>query len=407
MTRSRERDSDLARDTMDASGRPATAVPASAFFDRTMLAMHTLKISSVSARAFTIPTESQLADGAGNSSATTIIVVNLRAGNVDGLGYTYGDAAAASVVNRVLAPVLEGGNAMDTAAQFRVMQGALRATGRSGIASAALSAVDIALWDAKAKALKTPLAMLLGRAREAAPIYGCAGYTICDDRVLAKQMALLVRRDGCTAVKMKVGAQPERDPARVGIARAAIGDGVALMVDASGAYTVKQAICHARIFGSEYHVRWFEDPVHPDDLDGMRRLRDHVPAPMEVAAGDYACDVDAARRLLEAGAVDVLQANATRCGGVTGFMRIAALCEAFHVDLSTHCAPSVHAHLGAAAGNLRHCEWPQEQVRIEQLLFDGAPVARGGLVALDGGRPGLGLVLKRQDVGRYAAAEAA
>jgi L-alanine-DL-glutamate epimerase-like enolase superfamily enzyme len=106
--------------------------------------------------------------------------------------------------------------------------------------------------------------------------------------------------------------------------------------------------------------------------------------------------------MLEAGAVDVQQADATRCGGFTGFLQIAALCDAFHVDLSGHCAPALHLHAACAAPRMRHLEWFHDHVRIERMLFDGAPQPRNGEIAPDLTRSGNGLVFKREDAARYA-----
>jgi L-alanine-DL-glutamate epimerase-like enolase superfamily enzyme len=125
---------------------------------------------------------------------------------------------------------------------------------------------------------------------------------------------------------------------------------------------------------------------------------------MEIAAGEYGLDAWYFRRMLEAGAVDVLQADATRCGGITGFMQAAALCLGFQVDLSAHCAPSLHAHPCCAALPVRHLEYFHDHVRIEHLLFDGAPTPVGGVLSPDLSRPGLGLDLKRADAWRYAVA---
>jgi L-alanine-DL-glutamate epimerase-like enolase superfamily enzyme len=105
--------------------------------------------------------------------------------------------------------------------------------------------------------------------------------------------------------------------------------------------------------------------------------------------------------MLEAGAVDVLQADATRCGGITGFLRAAALCDAFQVPLSSHCAPSVHLPVACAAPRLRHMEWFHDHVRIERMLFDGAPTLRGGHIAPDLSRPGHGLAFRHADAERF------
>ena len=307
----------------------------------------------------------------------------------------------AGLIVATLAAVAEGRDAMDPQGAWRAMQGAVRNLGRAGLAAAAISAVDAALWDLKAKLLDRPLAALLGRFRTSVPIYGSGGFTSYDDRRFADQLAGRVERDGCRWVKMKIGADAGRDPARVAAAKTAIGSAT-LFVDANGADGVKQALHLARVFAAEHDVRWFEEPVSSDDLAELRRVRDLAPPPLEVAAGEYGYELDYFRRMLAAGAVDVLQADATRCGGVTGFLQAAALFEAFHVDLSAHCAPALHRHLGCAAPRFRHVEWFHDHVRIERMLFDGAPVPRDGDIAPDPTAPGFGLTLKLRESERFA-----
>ncbi len=352
------------------------------------------------ARAYTIPTDAPEADGTAAWTSTTLVVVHVEAGGEQGLGYSYADRSVATLINGTLAGVIEGVDAMDPPRASRAMQNAVRNLGRDGLAACAISAVDTALWDLKAKLLGLPLASLLGRFRDAVAIYGSGGFTSYDDNRLAEQLAGWVERDGCRWVKMKIGSEPERDPARVAAAKAAIGS-ASLFVDANGACSVKQALHLARLF-AEQDVAWFEEPVSSDDLPGLRRVRDHVPSPMEVAAGEYGYQPDYFRRMLEAQAVDVLQADATRCGGVTGFLLAAALSDAFHIDLSAHCAPALHRHLGCAAPRFRHCEWFHDHVRIERMLFDGAPQPKAGAITPQDDAPGLGLAFKQQDAERFA-----
>ncbi|HEV2673353.1 MAG TPA: enolase C-terminal domain-like protein [Aliidongia sp.] len=360
------------------------------------------KIEHLSARTYTIPTDLPEADGTAAWTSTTLVVVQVRAAGKTGLGYSYTHASAAVLIATTLAQAVLGRDAMDPQAAWSAMQAAVRNLGRDGLAATAISAVDTALWDLKAVLVDQPLATLLGRYREAVPIYGSGGFTSYDDRELARQLAGWVEREGCHWVKMKIGTHPEQDPARVAAAKSAIGS-AGLFVDANGAFGPKQAQHFARLF-MEQDVLWFEEPVSSDDLAGLRLVREHSPAPMEIAAGEYGYSPDYFRRMLEAGAVDVLQADATRCGGVTGFLQAATLAAAFHTDLSAHCAPALHSHLGCATPRFRHVEWFHDHARIERMLFDGAPLPRDGTIAPDRSRPGLGLTFKTQDAERFAVA---
>jgi L-alanine-DL-glutamate epimerase-like enolase superfamily enzyme len=357
-------------------------------------------ISHVAAQAYTVPTDGPEADGTFDWEATTLIVTHIAAADRLGIGYTYSDATNAALIEQTLAPVIVGLDAFDTSTALAAMRRRVRNLGRSGLAATAISAIDTALWDLKAKLLDLPLATLLGCVRSAVPAYGSGGFTNYDERRLCDQLAGWVETSGCLWVKMKVGSEPDRDPVRVKAARSAIGE-AALFVDANGAFSRKHAQAFAQ-FCVDQGVRWFEEPVSGDDLVGLRLLRDTMPAPIEVAAGEYAWHLDDIRAMLEAGAVDVQQADATRCGGVSGFLAAATLCEAYHIDLSAHCAPSLHAHVACAAPGLRHLEYFHDHVRIEAMLFDGAARAERGVVAPDLTRPGLGLDLKRADAERFA-----
>ena len=358
-------------------------------------------VSSVTAASYTIPTDSPEADGSFAWTSTTLIVVEVEAGGQTGLGYTYSSGSIVPLIQGKLGKVLHGLDAMDTMSAWQSMTQAVRNMGRQGLAATAISALDSALWDVKAKLVQLPLAGLLGRARESVPIYGSGGFTTYTDGQLREQLSGWVDRDGCASVKMKVGAHPEQDPHRVSVAKEAIGDRATLFVDANGALTPRQALGLANVFARDDDVRWFEEPVSSDDLAGLHTIRSRMPETMELAAGEYGYDADYFRRMLDAGAVDVQQADATRCGGVTGFMLAAALCEAHHVDLSAHCAPALHLHLCCAAPRFRNLEWFHDHVRIEHMLFDGAPIPVGGAIRPDLNRPGLGLAFKRQDAEKF------
>ena len=201
---------------------------------------------------------------------------------------------------------------------------------------------------------------------------------------------------------MKVGRRPADDPERVAAVRDAIGPAADLMVNANGAFTRKQALALADDFARS-GVVWFEEPVSSDDREGLRLVRDRAPAGMNVAAGEYGFTLDDVRLLIGAGAVDVLQADATRCMGITGFLAADALCQAHHLPLSAHCAPAIHLHVAAAARSLLHIESFRDHERIEQMIFEGLPESRDGALHWDRSRPGHGLRLRRAEARRLAA----
>ncbi len=358
------------------------------------------KIEETTATSFTIPTDAPEADGTFAWDSTTLIVVEMKCEGAAGVGYTYSHKTAAPLARELMEKHVEGQSPFDTNALFSTMRKAQRNYGRDGIAATALSAIDIALWDLKAKLLGKPLCWVLGQMREGAPVYGSGGFTTYSDEQLRGQLGGWVS-EGIPRVKMKIGTHPEDDLRRVKVARETIGDGTELFVDANGAYSRKQALEYARRFAAEYSVTWFEEPVSSDDLAGLRLLRDHAPAGMDIAAGEYGWTAMYLRNMIEAEAVDVIQADATRCGGVTGFMDAVAIADAHPLPLSTHCGPSVHLHLACAARPLRHVEYFHDHVRIESMLFDGFRAATGGVMYPDLSRPGMGLEFKRADAERY------
>ena len=363
-------------------------------------AAQAVPVERLDVAAYTIPTDAPESDGTLAWDSTTMVLVIAHAGGCTGLGYTYAGTAAATVVQTALGPVVRGADALTPPATWSAMHRAVRNLGRPGVVAQALSAVDIALWDLQARLLEVPLSVALGAVHDATPIYGSGGFTSYHDDALACQLAGWVQQ-GIPRVKMKVGRDPDADLRRVRAARSAIGERPELFVDANGAYRRKDALRRAQRF-AEHDVSWLEEPVSSDDLEGLRLLRDRGPAGMDVAAGEYGYDLPYFHRMLDAGAVDCLQADVTRALGVTGVLRVAALCDARGLDLSLHCAPQVSAHAGTAIWHLRHLEYFHDHVRIERTAFDGVlePVA-GGVLRPDRSRPGLGLEVRRADLERY------
>ncbi len=357
-------------------------------------------IQRIGVSVFEIPTDEPESDGTLEWNSTTLVVVHATAGTVSGLGYTYTHSAAGQLIKTTLADIVVGQDVMSVAASHTAMVRAVRNVGRPGVCSTAIAAVDIALWDLKARVLDVPLVSLLGSVREAVPIYGSGGFTSYTLERLRDQLGAWAQ-SGIRAVKMKIGRDAAADRQRVHAAREAIGPGTELFVDANGAYDRTLALSQAARF-AEDEVGWFEEPVPSDDLEGLRLLRDRAPAGMEIAAGEYGYQTLYFRRMLEAGAVDVLQADATRCAGITGFLEAGVLCNAWGLPLSAHTAPSVHAHVCCAVERVRHLEYFHDHVRIERLLFDGVLEPSDGALRPDLSRPGLGIALKVADASPYA-----
>ena len=348
--------------------------------------------------AYTIPTDAPEADGTYEWSDTTLVLVQSEAGGRTGIGYTYASPAAAALIVDNLGKHVLGGDAFSPRANWDAMFRAARNNGRRGLVSMAISAVDCALWDLKARLLGLSLVDLLGAVRAAIPVYGSGGFTSYNDQQLRDQLSDWVA-SGIEAVKMKIGTHPECDAHRVRVARGAIGQ-AALFVDANGAYDRKQAVEMSHVF-AEYGVRWFEEPVSSDDLDGLRLVRDRAPAEIEIAAGEYGYDQPYFRRMMEAEAVDVVQADATRCGGVTGFLKAAEEIDSFGLPLSAHTSPSLHGHLCCVTPRARNVEYFHDHVRIESMLLDGALTAQTGLLKPDRAAPGLGLSFKHRDAEKF------
>ncbi len=361
----------------------------------------TIPIRDLRVEIFTVPTQTPESDGTLSWNKTTLVLVSITAGGKTGMGYTYADSSVATLINGTLAEKLRGEDALAIPRLWELQVSAIRNLGRPGICSMAISAVDIALWDLKARLLEVSLVDLWGAVRDSVEAYGSGGFTSYSLAQLEEQLGGWAAQ-GLPAVKMKVGTHPQQDPERVRAARHAIGPGVALFVDANGAYSRKQALGMAERFAAE-GVCWFEEPVSSDDLDGLHLLRDRVPAPMEVAAGEYGYDQVYFQRMLQARAVDVLQADATRCAGFTGFFQANALCAAWELPLSAHTSPTLHGHIGCAAHRLRNVEYFHDHARIEHMFFEGALTPERGRLHPDRSRPGLGLELKRRDARRFAA----
>lgn len=353
--------------------------------------------SKLRVSAFDVPTSSRESDGTLAWDRTVLVTVEITTGSVVGFGYSYADVSSARFVIEHLARIALEADPTAVGAAFAAMEVAVRNLGREGVAATAIAAVDMALWDRKAKMLGRSFVELVGRRRTDVAAYASGGFTSYSLGELHRRFQSL-KSAGFSRFKMKIG-RGDSTIERVRAAREAVGPQSELFVDANGAFDRKEALAVASEL-APLGVSWLEEPVSSDDLEGLRFMRDRAPATMSIAAGEYGYTTRYFDRMLGAGAVDVLQADATRCG-VSGFLQVAALCDAKNTRLSAHCAPTVHAHLGCVTPRTEHVEYFHDHVRIEEMVFQGAVSAVDGKLTPDPLALGFGVTLKRSAADSY------
>jgi len=358
-----------------------------------------IPVTALGVSAYTIPTQTPEADRTIEWNSTTLILVEIAAADKTGIGYTYANEATAVVIHKVLKEIIVNANALDIPLLNAKMMATIRNDGQTGIAMMAVSAVDNALWDLKAKMFGVPLCNLLGKAKESMLIYGSGGFTSYNKKQLQQQLTGWIN-EGIQYVKIKIGTDPAKDVERAKEARDAIGKDASLFVDANGAYTVKQAIEKSYQF-KEYNISWFEEPVTSDNLEGLQFIREHVQSEVNIAAGEYGYNLPYFYHMLKANAVDVLQADATRCGGISNFIKAGHLAAAYQIPFSSHCAPALHLHAALCLDNFYIAEYFYDHARIEGMLFDGVMQAKNGMIYPDLSRPGIGIEFKQADASKY------
>lgn len=356
-----------------------------------------ISIEKLQVSAFKIPTDFPGGDGTFYWKSTTLVLVEIWAAGKIGVGYTYANEAAATIIKNTLKDIVLGKNVMDIPCLNKEMMRHIRNDGTCGIAMMAISAVDNALWDLKAKILDLPLFKLLGKANEKMLVYGSGGFTTYSKDQLQREIGHWLEQ-GIHHVKIKVGYHPKEDLERVKQAREAAGKDTGLFIDANGAYTAKQAIENAKQY-EPYEVVWLEEPLSSDNLEGLHFVKEHTRP--NIAAGEYGYNLPYFKQLLNAGAVDILQADATRCGGITGFLKVGHLAEAYDIPFSSHCAPALHLHAALALPSFYLAEYFHDHVRIESMLFNGVVPVKDGYLQPAIDCAGLGLEFKHRDAEKY------
>lgn len=361
------------------------------------------RIESVQTRAYTVPTDQPEADGTLDWSETSVVVALVSAGGLTGTGWTYGSPVCQKLIDGKLAGVVDGSDPMAVGATNEALIRQCRNLGRPGIGADAVSALDVALWDLKARLLGVSVSRLMGRHRDRVPVYGSGGFTTYDDAATEQQVEHWVGDLGVGACKIKIGEswgqRVQRDLSRIRLLRALVGDGIGVMVDANGGYSRKQAVRVGLAMYEEAGVEWFEEPVSSDDLEGLREVRDQTP--IDVTAGEYGYHLPYFAQMVGAQAVDCLQIDATRCGGYTGWLQAAAVAAGHNLEVSAHCGPNIHAPVAAAVANLRHVEYFHDHARLDPMLFDGLPEVRRGALVVDDTADGHGMTLNESRAERY------
>ncbi len=315
---------------------------------------------------------------------------------VTGVAVGYAPPGGLQVVEQALAPALIGQDPTIVGELWAEMMWTVRDFGRGGVALQAVSAVDLALWDLNGRAEDRPLCDMLGRLRSDVVAYGSGGFTSFSEAGLVTELRGFLA-EGFRAVKMKVGKGfgtfEDEDLARVGMVREAAGPDVEIYVDANGAYGVEQAIRMAGQF-ADLGVRLFEEPVPPQDVAALAAVRAGSAIP--IAAGEHEYETAGLRRMAEVGAVDVLQPDVLRIGGVSGWLQAASVAAEYDLPLMSHAAQLSSLQLGCATPGFAALEYLRIQEEMDRLWYKEIPRPQGGRLAPFDGRPGLGLDIREE-----------
>ncbi|RMF87047.1 MAG: mandelate racemase/muconate lactonizing enzyme family protein [Nitrospinota bacterium] len=349
-----------------------------------------MKITGIETVQYRIPLPKTLSDSTYTSiSSFDLLLVSLHTdAGISGLGYTKSIADAAAIkamIDRVLAPLLLHQDPLAIDSLWSQMYWRAHSLGRSGVTTLARAACDLALWDLKGKQTGLSLCRLLGG--EPKPIMTYAGgidlYFSTEE--LVEEMQQFLAR-GFRAVKMKVGRSDWReDIRRVAAVRKAIGDDVPLLTDANLQWSVAHAIQAGKAM-EEYGVYWLEEPTHPDDVAGHRLIADAIRIPL--ALGESLYSKWEFQRYLEARAVHFPEPDVIHIGGVTEWMKVATLAQAYNRPVTSHGYDEIHVHLLAAVPSPSFVEY--HLFRIDDYLCEPLPLVEGCLQAPD--RPGHGVV---------------
>ncbi len=334
---------------------------------------------------------------------TVFIFIDTDEG-ASGFSYLSGPRAVRALIHDDISDALIGHDPFNIEALWQDMFWRVRGYGRKGLAFQAISGLDVALWDLKAKALDVPLYRLLGPAHESVPTYGSGGWThFSIEELVAEQVGYV--EAGFRRVKMKVGkdfGMDERgDMARLEAVRKAVGDDVEIYIDANNGYYAKQAIRMSKQF-EDYGAAWFEEPVLADDIQGLAAISRATTIP--VATGEHEYTKYGFKDLISQGGADIVQPDIGRVGGVTEWMKVAHLADAFNLPVAPHAYGVLHLHCAMATPNIKAVEITGPEMERWPVLFEDVPPVIDGQWKPFADRPGLGLA-PRSDTMRELAVD--
>ena len=363
-----------------------------------------MKIANFKAQIVRVPADEPLAGGPAAPGATReIVTLRLRTDSgIEGIGYTFfGAALTGALLQAVdtLAQLAVGEDPLRNEAICAKLRAAAAGSGPAGIQTLALSAVDIALWDIRGKSAGLPLWQLIGGARERVPTYasGALMRTFPLDHLVKAAPRLVEKgfRQMKTQLALPGDTSPVLEEARIRRVRESIGPDIDLMCDINQRWRVEQAIDIGRRI-EDVRLYWLEDVTAADDYQGLARVTAALSTP--VAGGEYLYGPAPFRQMMEARSVDIVMIDLMRAGGITGWLKIAAMAEAFNLPVVSHLVPEIHVHLVAAIPNGLTVEYMPWTFK----LFEEVPEPVKGELAVPM-KPGLGLKFDEAAIKRYAA----
>jgi len=353
----------------------------------------TITIDNVRVAAYEVPTDRPESDGTLKWKATTCVICEVTAGKVTGLGYTYSDASIARLINSKLASLVIGKDAFATAALHQVLKHELRNLGDVGLGAMAVSALDVALWDALAIASGQKLAAMLGGEAKPVRAYNSSGLGLMGPQATAEE-ALKLLEGGFSGVKLRLGYPTLEDDVAVARAvRKAVPDHVAIQTDYNQALTVAEAIRRGRALEDE-GIYWIEEPPRHDDWRGNAAIARALHVPLQL--GENLNGPEAMLEAVAEDACDYVMPDVNRIGGVTGWLHAAGIAAARGMAMSSHLLPEISVHLLAATPT---CHWLEYVDWADAVLEEPAKLEKGHVVVPS--TPGTGVRWNEKAIERF------